>query len=208
MPSAQGPIFCRKELREKVGVEVRFFSRTKSAQTTDILLQAAPRKNRTDFFSDQKSAHMDRFVIGAIVCDKSRRGPIVGWRHSDFYRAEVSAHGPIFVGSSSEKSSERFYIGAKVSAHEPIFTPIFCLRQKIGPFALGNSMFSVCWFLQTLNYRGIEKYDLVLVQCHDGMITNSINIFCVFHSPSTRARPNRFISFVIIASWHWTRTRT
>ena len=66
----------------------------------------------------------------------------------------------------------------------------------------------ICWFLQTLNYRGNEKYVLVLVQCHDGMITNSINLVCVLHSSSTRARPNRFISFVIIASWHWTQTRT
>ena len=37
----------------------------------------------------------------------------------------------------------------------------------------------ICWFLQTLNYRGNEKYVLVLVQCHDGMITNSINLVCV-----------------------------
>ena len=66
----------------------------------------------------------------------------------------------------------------------------------------------ICWFLQTLNYRGNEKCVLVLVQCHDGMITNSINLVCVLQSSSTRARPNRFISFVIIASWHWTRTRT
>ena len=66
----------------------------------------------------------------------------------------------------------------------------------------------ICWFLQTLNYGGNEKYVLVLVQCHDAMITNSINLVCVLHSSSTRARPNRFISFVIIASWHWTRTRT
>ena len=58
----------------------------------------------------------------------------------------------------------------------------------------------ICWFLQTLNYRGNEKYVLVLVQCHDGMITNSINLVCVLHASSTRARPNRFISFMIIAS--------
>ena len=42
-----------------------------------------------------------------------------------------------FVVSSSEKRSERFYIAAKVRAHEPIFTPICCLREKIGPCALG-----------------------------------------------------------------------
>ena len=66
----------------------------------------------------------------------------------------------------------------------------------------------ICLFLQTLNFKGNEKYVLVLVQCHDGMITNSINLVCVLHSSLTRARTNRFISFVIIASWHWTRTRT
>ena len=66
----------------------------------------------------------------------------------------------------------------------------------------------ICWFLQTLNYRGNEKNVLVLVQCHDGMIKNSINLVCALHSSLTRARPNRFILFVIIASWHWTRTRT
>ena len=56
----------------------------------------------------------------------------------------------------------------------------------------------ICWFLQTFNYRGNEKYVLVLVQCHDGMITNSINLVCVLHWSWTRA--NRFILFVIIAS--------
>ena len=55
-----------------------------SAQTTDFLSQAAPRKDRSDFISEQKSAHTDRLFIGAIVCDNSRRGLIVGWRHSDF----------------------------------------------------------------------------------------------------------------------------
>ena len=71
MASAHRPNFCHRS-------EGQIFSRTKSAQTTDFLSQAAPRKNRTDFFSDQKSAHTDRLFIGAIVCDNSRRGPIVG----------------------------------------------------------------------------------------------------------------------------------
>ena len=78
MSSAHGPIFCRKELREKVGVKVRFFLGLSQRTRTDFLSQAAPRKNRTDFFSDQKSAHTNRHYIGAIVCDNNRRGPIVG----------------------------------------------------------------------------------------------------------------------------------
>ena len=43
----------------------------------------------------------------------------------------------------------------------------------------------ICWFLQTLNCRGNEKYVLVLVQCHDGVITNSINLVCILHPSST-----------------------
>ena len=39
----------------------------------------------------------------------------------------------------------------------------------------------MCLFLQILNYRGNEKYVLVLVPCHDGIITNSINLFGVLH---------------------------
>ena len=58
-----------------------------------------------------------------------------------FFLGLKSAHtGRFFVISNSEKRSERFYIWAKVSAHEPIFTPIFCLRQKIGPCALGMNI--------------------------------------------------------------------
>ena len=67
MPSAHGPSFCRKELREKVGP---IFSRTESAHTTDFLSQAAPRKNRTDFISEQKSAHTNRFSLQFFVYDK------------------------------------------------------------------------------------------------------------------------------------------
>ena len=38
----------------------------------------------------------------------------------------------------------------------------------------------ICLFLQTLNFKGNEKYVLVFVQCHDGMITNSINLFASY----------------------------
>ena len=31
--------------------------------------------------------------------------------------------------------------------------------------------------LQTINYRGNKKFVLVLVQCHDGIIMNSLNLF-------------------------------
>ena len=78
MPSAHGPIFCRKEPLEKVGVKVRFFLAL-SQRTRPIFCRKQLReKIGAIFFSDQKSVHTDRFFIGAIVCDNSRRGPIVG----------------------------------------------------------------------------------------------------------------------------------
>ena len=82
---------------------------------------------RSDFFSDRVSAH-DRFYVASSSERKSDR----------FFLGLKSAHTDrFFVASNSEKRSERFYIWAKVSAHETIFTPIFCLRQKIGPCVLG-----------------------------------------------------------------------
>ena len=38
----------------------------------------------------------------------------------------------------------------------------------------------ICLILQTINYIGNEKYVLVLVQCQDWIITNSINIFASY----------------------------
>ena len=110
-----------------------FFSDWVSAHDR-FLSQAALKKNRTDFFSDQKSAHTDRLFTGAIVCDNKRWGPIVGWHHFRFFLGLKSVHTyRFFVVSNYEIRSERFYIGAKVSAHEPIFTPIFCrVRWALG----------------------------------------------------------------------------
>ena len=76
MPNAHGPIFSRKEPREKVGVKVRFFLGLSQRTRPIFCRKRLPRK--------PKSAHTDRFFIGVIVSDNSRRGPIVGWRHSDF----------------------------------------------------------------------------------------------------------------------------
>ena len=89
MPSAHGPIFCSKELREKVGVKVRFYSRTESVHTTIFVASSSENKNRTDFFSDQKSAHTDRlFIVGEVQ--------LLDDVTLIFYRTEVGAYGPIF----------------------------------------------------------------------------------------------------------------
>ena len=117
MSSAHGAIFCRKELREKVGVMIRFFLGL-SQRTRPIFCRKQPRtksqRTRTDFLSELLCV-----TIAGEVSLLDEVTPI-------FYRTEVSAHGPIFC--RSDLFSERFYIGAKVSAHELIFTLIFCLR--------------------------------------------------------------------------------
>ena len=38
----------------------------------------------------------------------------------------------------------------------------------------------ICLILQTINYWGNKKDVLVLIQCHDGIITNSINLFAFY----------------------------
>ena len=65
MPSAHGPIFCRKELREKVGAKVHFFlglsQRTRPGffcrkqlreKIGAILYRSKIQRTRTDFHSD------------------------------------------------------------------------------------------------------------------------------------------------------------
>ena len=69
MLSAHGPIFCRKQLREKIGP---IFSRTKSQRT------------RTDFLSELLCVT----IIGEVLLLDDVT-PI-------FSRTEVNAHGPIF----------------------------------------------------------------------------------------------------------------
>ena len=47
----------------------------------------------------------------------------------------------------------------------------------------------ICWFLQTLNYRGKEKYVLVLIQCHDGnheLDKSCLRLTLVFDSCKTK----------------------
>ena len=137
MSSSHGPIFCRKELREKVGVKVRFFLGL-SQRRRPIFCRKQLREKIGPTFSRTKSQRTRTDFLSELLCVTiAGEVPLLGDVTPIFYRTEVSAYGPIFCRKQLEKSSERFYIGAKVSAHEPIFTPIFCLRQKIGPCALG-----------------------------------------------------------------------
>ena len=121
MPSAHGPIFCRKELREKVGVEVRFFLGL-SQRRRPIFYRKQLREKIGPTFSRTKSHRTRTDFLSCVTI--AGEVPLLD-DVTPIYIELKSAHTDrFFVGSSSEKSSERFYIGAKVSAHEPIFTPI------------------------------------------------------------------------------------
>ena len=110
MPSAHRPIFCCKDLREKIRVKVRFFIGVSQRTWTDFLSQT---KHRTYFFYRNFIWRTwPNFLSELLCCDNhqnGRRGPIVGLHHTD-----------------------QFFIGPKVSAHKPIFNP-----TKIGRCALG-----------------------------------------------------------------------
>ena len=98
----------------------------------------------TLYFSDQKSAHTDRFFIRAIVCDNSRRGPIVGWRHSDFLSfTKVSTHGSIFCRQQlREIIGAILYRSKSRRTRTDFHSDFFFLRQKISPCELGIRR---CW---------------------------------------------------------------
>ena len=96
MPSAHGPIFCRKELREEVGAKVRFFlglsQRTRPIfcrkqlreKIGPIFSRTKSQRTRTDFLSDLLCVT----IIGEVLLLDDVT-PI-------FSQSEVSAHGPIF----------------------------------------------------------------------------------------------------------------
>ena len=72
MLSAHGPIFGRKELREKVRVKVQFF--------ISVILRTQP-----DFLSELLCVTMSGEV------------PLLDYVTPIFYQTEVSAHRPIFL---------------------------------------------------------------------------------------------------------------
>ena len=81
MPSAHGPIFCRKEHQEKVGLKSDFLW-SESAHTNQLFIADKTSDPPYDFLSECHLAHTTRFFIRIIVLDNGRRGPIVISRHS------------------------------------------------------------------------------------------------------------------------------
>ena len=95
MPSAHGPIFCRKEPRGKVGVKVRFFLGL-SQRTRPIFYRKQLREKIGPIFSrEQKSVQTDRFFYRSY-CEWAGEVQLLDDVTPNFFRTEVSAHGPIF----------------------------------------------------------------------------------------------------------------
>ena len=68
MPMAHGPIFCCKELREKVGVKVRFFIGSESAHTDRLFITDKTWDLPCDFLSECHLAHTARFFSRELLC--------------------------------------------------------------------------------------------------------------------------------------------
>ena len=62
VPSAHGQIFCRKQLREKVGVKVRYFIGESQRTRTDFLPQTKHRTYLTIFIRVSFGAHGPIFL--------------------------------------------------------------------------------------------------------------------------------------------------
>ena len=94
MPSAHGPIFCHKELREKVGVKVRFFLGL-SQRKRPTFCRKQLREKIGPIFSrtkSQRSETLSELLCVTIAGEVSLLDDVT----PIFYRTEVSAHGPIF----------------------------------------------------------------------------------------------------------------
>ena len=96
MPSAHGPIFCRKELREKVRVKVRFFLGL-SQRRRPIFCRKQLRKEIGSTFSRTKSQRTRTDFLSELLCVTiAGEVSLLDDVTLIFSRTEVRAHGPIF----------------------------------------------------------------------------------------------------------------
>ena len=103
MPSAHGPTFCRKQLRENIGLIQRtqpdFSSQTKN-WTLTLRLEC-------------HVAHMAGFLSDLLCSDI----PLLGYIILIFYRTEVSAHGPIYYRRHELSEGKVCFLLVQNSAH-------------------------------------------------------------------------------------------
>ena len=73
MPSAHGPIFCGKELREKVGVKVWFIIRVRQCTRTDFFRRQNIRSTLQFFIGVSFGAHSPIFYWSDCACQWQAR---------------------------------------------------------------------------------------------------------------------------------------
>ena len=96
MPSAHGPIFCCKELREKVGAKVRFFL-GQSQRRRPIFCRKQLREKIGPTFSRTKSQRTRTDFLSKLLClTIAGEVPLLDDVTPIFYRTEVSAQRLIF----------------------------------------------------------------------------------------------------------------
>ena len=97
VPSAHRQIFCRKQLREKVGVKVRYFIGESQRTRTDFLSQTKHRTYLTIFIGVSFGAHDPIFLSELLCLTMAGKVPLLDYVTSIFYRTEVSTHELIFL---------------------------------------------------------------------------------------------------------------
>ena len=104
MPSTHRPIFCRKELREKVGVKVRFFIGVNQRTRADFLSQTKHRTYLTIFFRCVIWHTRLDFLSELLCVTMAGEVTLLDYVTLIFYQTEVSAHEPIFLSKTKNRS--------------------------------------------------------------------------------------------------------
>ena len=143
MPSAHGPIFCCKELREKVGVKVRFFFGL-SQSRRPIFCPKQLREKIRPTFSCTKSHRTRTDFLSVLLCVTiAGKVPLLDDVTPIFYRTEVSAHGPIFCQKQLREIIGAILYRSKSQRTRPDFHSDFLSTTKIGPCALGIRVLNI-----------------------------------------------------------------
>ena len=130
MPSAHGPIFCRKELRENVGVKVRFFLGL-SQRKRPTFCRKQLREKIGPIFSRTKSQRTRTDFLSELLCVTiAGEVSLLDDVTPIFYRTEVSAHGPIFCRKQLREKIGAILISEQKSAHTNRFSLRFFVYDK------------------------------------------------------------------------------
>ena len=125
MPSNHGAIFCRKELREKVRVKVRFFLGL-SQRTRPIFCRKQLREKIGPIFSQTKSQPTRTDFLSELLCVTiAGEVSLLDDVTLIFYQTEVSAHGPIFCRKQLREKIGAILYWSKTNRFSLRF---FCLR--------------------------------------------------------------------------------